>query len=87
VPDYYFDTSALMKRYVAEVGSVWLTSLVSTPGNVALTSELTPVELVAAVSRRSKGGGSINAADGVKACQAIKGDALTVFTLTKVTQQ
>ncbi len=29
MPAYYFDTSALAKRYVEEVGSVWVQALVT----------------------------------------------------------
>ena len=38
---YYLDTSALIKRYVAEIGSQWLTTIVaSTSAPLLFTSRL-----------------------------------------------
>jgi hypothetical protein len=50
---YFLDTSALVKRYVAEVGSAWVTAL-SDPsaGNVCQIAAATQVELLAALYRR-----------------------------------
>lgn len=53
----FADTSALAKRYVAEVGTNWVRNLVRPgSGNVVLVSELTLVELAAALARRQREG-------------------------------
>jgi hypothetical protein len=55
VRPYYFDTSALIKRYVAESGSDWLEAEVFGPGDVlALTSRVTMVEIWSALARRRR---------------------------------
>jgi len=52
---YYLDTSALIKRYVAEIGSDWIRSLVDpVTGNLLLTSRLTVVEARSALARRRR---------------------------------
>jgi predicted nucleic acid-binding protein len=43
---YYLDSSALVKRYVAETGSAWLQSIVApATGHLLLTSRITTVEV------------------------------------------
>ncbi len=54
---YFLDTSALVKRYVAETGTVWVTSLmVPAAGNLLYLARLTAVEVVSALVRRAAGG-------------------------------
>jgi predicted nucleic acid-binding protein len=54
---YYFDTSALAKRYVVEVGSSWVQSIVAhQSGQTLYTSVLTQPELVSALQRRVREG-------------------------------
>lgn len=54
---YYFDSSALVKRYVTEVGTDWVRSLVApTGGNLSLTSRVTIIEVRSALARRRRGG-------------------------------
>lgn len=59
---YVFDTSALVKRHVREPGSAWVRSLTQagTPHSIGI-ARITAVELVAAVTRRQRGG-SLSAA-------------------------
>lgn len=54
---YFIDSSALVKRYVQEVGTPWVRSLThrGTAHQIYLV-RITAVEVVAAVSRRRKGG-------------------------------
>jgi len=54
VTDFYFDTSALLKRYVAENGSEWITSLVKDENNLIFTSAITTVEVAWALARRER---------------------------------
>ena len=54
---YYFDTSALAKRYVVEVGSSWVQAVVAQQsGQTIYTSVLTQPELVSALQRRVREG-------------------------------
>ena len=48
----YIDTSALVKRYVAEVGSAWVRRMVTRPvQHVMYTAALTEVEVRRALQR------------------------------------
>jgi uncharacterized protein len=50
---YFLDTSALMKRYVAEVGSAWVAGLTNpAAGHSLWIASVTRVELLAALYRR-----------------------------------
>ena len=56
VAGYFVDTSALVKRYVQEVGTPWVRSL--TRGNTLnriYLARITAVEITAAIARRRKG--------------------------------
>lgn len=54
----YFDTSALVKRYVTEVGSEWVNALLaSADAPLVLISHLTLVEATCAFARRAREGG------------------------------
>lgn len=49
---YFFDTSALVKRYAKEVGTAWVFSLVRpAAGNRLYLVRITGVELVSALIR------------------------------------
>jgi uncharacterized protein len=54
---YFVDSSALVKRYVDEVGSSWVRSWIERPaGNVIVASELVAVEVYSALARRRRDG-------------------------------
>lgn len=55
---YFLDTSALVKRYVPELGSNWIQSItVPAAGNFLAISQITWVEVCSAFSRRQREGG------------------------------
>jgi predicted nucleic acid-binding protein len=57
VPFYQFDSSGLVKRYVREVGSQWVrTILRSDSGNIVSIAEITRAEVASALSRRAREG-------------------------------
>jgi predicted nucleic acid-binding protein len=57
VPFYQFDASALVKRYVAEAGSRWVTGLtVPESGNSISIAEVTRAEVASAMARRQREG-------------------------------
>jgi predicted nucleic acid-binding protein len=79
VAGYFVDSSALVKRYVHETGSVWLSGLVaSAAGNDIYIARITTVEVVAALTRRARGG-TITAADARAACLLFRNDILLYF--------
>jgi len=50
---YFVDTSALVKYYLAEVGSRWIHSMINpSAGNVIVVCELTPIEIFSTFERR-----------------------------------
>lgn len=54
---YFFDSSALVKYYIDEMGSDWVEILIDAqPANEILIAETTGAEMVAAVTRRSRTG-------------------------------
>ncbi len=55
--DYFFDTSALVKRHVNEIGSEWVRSLIRAKANHRIyIARITTVEVFAAITRRQHGG-------------------------------
>ena len=54
--DYFFDTSALVKRHVVETGSLWVKSLVrAKAGHTLYIARITAVEITSAITRRQYG--------------------------------
>jgi uncharacterized protein len=56
VAAYFFDSSALVKRYVNEKGSAWVSATVNPVGGPRVyVAAVTGVEVVAAIARKLKG--------------------------------
>ncbi len=52
---YFLDSSALIKRYLSEVGTNWVRGIVATrPGNIIFVAQITPIEVVSGVARRKR---------------------------------
>lgn len=52
---YFLDSSALLKRYVSEIGSHWVENLMAAQaGNTTIVAQITQAEVVSAVSRRKR---------------------------------
>jgi uncharacterized protein len=72
--DYFLDSSALVKRYVREIGSAWVSSLFDpSANNEVFVAAITSVEIIAAVSRRARAG-TITAADAALTCNLFRAD-------------
>ncbi len=70
---FYMDTSALGKRYMAEIGSGWIIKQTRpAAGNVILISDLTTVEVCSALARKRRLK-QLSAADGAR----LRGEFLT----------
>lgn len=60
---YFFDSSAAVKRYVAETGTAWVIGLFKPSAkNIIYIAQITGVEVVSAISRRQRGGSLTNTA-------------------------
>ena len=73
---YYFDTSALLKRYVTETGSAWVRQICANqdletrlPLHEVMIGEVTRVEIAAAIAKKVTKTHEINAAEGDAAYQ------------------
>lgn len=54
---YFLDTSALVKRYLSEAGSVWVRAITAHDANsTILIAQMTPVEVMSGVARRKREG-------------------------------
>ncbi|MDM8527820.1 type II toxin-antitoxin system VapC family toxin [Anaerolineales bacterium HSG24] len=51
----YFDSSALVKRYFTEIGSVWVQTRCGDSKNLIVIAEITRVEMAAAFARKVRG--------------------------------
>jgi predicted nucleic acid-binding protein len=86
VSDLFFDSSGLVKGYVAEIGSAWVSGLIDpSSGHVIHVARITGVELVAAITRRRRGGG-VSAAAAAVALADFRADFTGRFRLTEVTE-
>ena len=70
----FTDSSAVVKRYVSETGSRWVKELFAAmPANRIAVAAITNVEVVAAITRRSRGG-TISLPDSAAACALFLAD-------------
>jgi len=83
---YYFDTSALLKRYVVEDGSVWVRATLEEPEADIVVSQLTIVEGVAALTRRAKGE-AFRPGDAERVIQQLEADFRQHFLVIEVNSQ
>jgi predicted nucleic acid-binding protein len=74
MPVYFLDSSALVKRYINETGSSWVVALFDPQlNNEVFIAAITGVEIIAAITRRSRGG-SISFMDATAICQQLRSD-------------
>lgn len=83
---YFVDSSALVKRYVNETGSVWLSGLVApVAGNDIYIARITTVEVIAALTRRARGG-TIAAGGASAACLLFRSDLPHDYEIVEMTE-
>jgi len=83
---YFTDSSALAKRYVIETGAVWLRALLNpSTGAVVVVAHITAVELIAAFTRRERGG-SLAPADAATARTDFRTDLANEYQVTEITE-
>lgn len=81
---YFLDSSALVKRYVAETGTAWIQALaVPSAHNTLLISRITWVEVLSALARRQREG-SLPPASVTQAIQSFRYDLDTQYQVVEV---
>jgi len=83
---YFVDSSALVKCYISEFGSTWVLSLLDPAlKNDVLIAAITGVEIVAAITRRARGG-SISATDATAVCSQFRSDLQSEYQVVEITE-
>jgi predicted nucleic acid-binding protein len=85
VADYFTDSSAVAKRYLNETGSRWMKGLfTANPPHRFFAVATIGVEVVAAISRRARGG-TISQVDAAAFCTIFLADLRADFRIVPVT--
>lgn len=80
MPAYFFDASALVKRYLREVGSEWVRQLIAHEQPRIFISSLSGPEVLAAVMRKARGG-EVHAPERDRALRAFRWEFTTSYAL------
>lgn len=86
MPVCFLDSSALVKCYVAEAGSVWTRSILDEENNVVYVASLSRVETISALTRRLRRG-DITQPEFDVACREFRLDLTTQFEIVGLTDQ
>lgn len=83
---YFIDSSALVKRYINEIGSGYVLEIFNPSlNNEVFIASITGVEIIAAIARRSRGG-SINSADAAFLNNQFRNDYQTDYQIIEITE-
>jgi uncharacterized protein len=83
---YFLDSSALVKRYLNETGSKWVLDLFNPAlDNEIFVAAIAGVEIVAAITRRGRGG-SISIADASLVCRQFRNDLQMNYQIVEITE-
>lgn len=86
MPIYFIDSSALVKRYITETGSAWVLGLFDpTLDNEVFIAAVTSVEIIAAITRRSRGG-SISIRDAAMTRNQFRSDLRKDYQIIEITE-
>ncbi len=77
---YFFDASALVKRYLREVGSEWVRQLIAHERPRIFISSLSGVEVLAAIMRKGRAG-EFSPPERDKALRAFRREFATSYAL------
>ncbi|MCA1614267.1 MAG: type II toxin-antitoxin system VapC family toxin [Acidobacteria bacterium] len=81
---YFFDTSALVKRYVNEQGSTWVAAAIDpATGARVYVAAITGVEVVSAIARKLKGN-HVSASDAVIAASRFHYDFANEYRIVSI---
>lgn len=85
MPIYFFDSSAIVKRYVTEIGTAWVLNLTNPrSGNQLHISRITGVEVISAIARRTRNG-SVSVADAAIAFADFRHDFTRAYRIADIT--
>ncbi|MBD2614081.1 MAG: type II toxin-antitoxin system VapC family toxin [Nostoc sp. GBBB01] len=83
---YFIDSSALVKRYISETGSAWVLGLFDpTLNNEVFIAAITGVEIIAAITRRSRSG-SISITDATIIRNQFRSDLQKDYQIIEITE-
>ncbi len=83
---FFCDSSAIVKRYINEIGSVWLSAITNpTGGNRVYVARITFVEVISAITRREKGS-HISSTDADTARLTFEQDHLNEFQKVEISE-
>lgn len=83
---YFIDSSALVKRYINELGSDYVLEIFNPSLNhEVFIAAITGVEIIAAIVRRSRGG-SINSVDATVLSNQFRNDYQTEYQIIEITE-
>jgi hypothetical protein len=83
---YFIDSSGLVKRYVSETGSAWILGLFDPAlNNEVFIAAITSVEIIAAITRRSRSG-SISITDATVTRNQFKSDLRKDYQIVEITE-
>ncbi len=80
----FCDSSAVVKRYIAETGSAWFTATTNPKNNRVYIARITFVEVISAITRREKGK-HISSVDADNARLQFEQDYLNEFRKVEIT--
>lgn len=86
MPAYFFDSSALVKFYVNETGTVWVRSFTDSEDNVIHVASLAKVETVSALTRRLRRR-DIAQAEFDNACDDLEQDFASQYRVVSLTEE
>lgn len=80
----FFDSSGLVKRYIAETGTAWVIGLLRPAAHDVFIANITGIEVASAISRRVQIG-SISQTTAAKALKRFKRDFTKRFIVVDLT--
>lgn len=84
--DYFFDSSALVKLYVAETGSTWVSALAEpSAAHHIFIARISAVELASAVARRERAG-HLTRSEAVLARSQFDADLAYLFRVVEISK-
>ena len=86
MPAYFFDSSALVKFYVNETGTVWVRSFTDSEDNLIHVASLAKVETVSALTRRLRRL-EIKQAEFDDACDELAQDFASQYRVVALTEE
>lgn len=86
MPAYFFDSSAIVKFYIAETGTPWVRSFTDSEDNIIHVSGLARVETVSALTRRLRRS-DITQGEFNEACDDLQQDFATQYRTVALTEE